>query len=171
MRLSFLPILVLVWPLAEIAGFVIVGRAIGLLWTLGLVAGTTVLGGLMLRAQGVHLLKQLSALGRKGEVPGQTMVDGAMVVVASILLLLPGFLSDIVGLLLLIPLVRRGLWSLVGKRVVVVQTGPNDLARTGRPAGHPTSPDASRGPVIDLEQDDYRRDPTSPWSRADRPKD
>jgi UPF0716 protein FxsA len=170
MRLSLLPVLILTWPLAEIAGFVVVGRALGLWATLALVIGSALMGGLLLRLQGTHLLRQLSEAGRRGQVPGRALVDGAMMVVAAILLLLPGFISDIIGLLLFIPPVRQAIWSLVGRRFVVVQTGPDPAASSGRPIpGAPPSP--STGPVIDLDQDDYRRNSSSPWTRRNGPKD
>src|SRR5687768_10111400 len=116
MRFFLLPILLL-WPLAEIAGFVLVGRALGLWVTLGLVVGTAILGAFLLRSQGMQILKQISAESREGRMPGRTLVDGAMIVVAGILLLLPGFLTDIIGLALFIPLVRSFLWSLIGRRI------------------------------------------------------
>ncbi len=168
MRLLLFPILLLAWPLAEIAGFVIVGRSIGLWGTLGLVIGTSVLGGLLLRAQGIDLLRRLSAASQQGEVPGQALVEGGMIVVAAILLLLPGFITDILGLLLFVPFVRNALWSLIGRRVVVVngRTGRREQARP-----HPTQPRRNNdidGPVIDLDEEDYHRNSSSPWSRGPR---
>ncbi|RWX74578.1 membrane protein FxsA [Neorhizobium lilium] len=162
MRLLLFPILLLAWPLAEIAGFVLVGRAVGLWGTLGLVVGTAILGGLLLRMQGTHLLRQLSAMGRQGQMPGRTLVDGAMIVIAGILLLLPGFLTDIVGLLLFVPFVRDAIWSLARKRVVVVRTGQDDVVRTAGREPRATQPTSSPAPVIDLGDEDYRRDPPSP---------
>jgi UPF0716 protein FxsA len=166
MRFFLLPILLL-WPLAEIAGFVLVGRALGLWATLGLVVGTAILGAILLRSQGMQILKQISAESRDGRMPGRTLVDGAMIVVAGILLLLPGFLTDLIGLALFIPFVRSFLWSLVGKRIVVIRTRTTshyEGSRTG-PAGQ------KPGPVVDLDEEDFHRDDnsansgsTSPWA-------
>src|SRR4051812_33672666 len=100
MRPFLIPLLLLGWPLAEITGFVLVGRAIGVWSTLGLVIGSAVLGGILLRSQGTQLLRQISQEGREGRMPGRALVNGAMIVVAGILLLLPGFITDILGLLL-----------------------------------------------------------------------
>jgi len=166
MRFFLLPILLL-WPLAEIAGFVLVGRALGLWVTLGLVVGTAILGAFLLRSQGMQILRQISAESREGRMPGRTLVDGAMIVVAGILLLLPGFLTDIIGLALFIPFVRSFLWSLIGRRIVVVRTSRStghhyDGGRTG-PAGQ------KPGPVVDLDEEDFHRDGNSSGSGSSSP--
>jgi UPF0716 protein FxsA len=166
MRVLLFPILLLLWPLAEIAGFVLMGHLVGLWGTLGLVIGTAVLGALLLRMQGMHLLRQLSSMGRQRQMPGRELVNGGMLVVAAILLLLPGFLTDILGLLLLIPLVRNIIWSQVGRRVVVVRPGQDEVMRTTPRAPDRAPQDAPAGPVIDLDEQEFRRDPSSPWSRG-----
>jgi UPF0716 protein FxsA len=166
MRVLLFPILLLLWPLAEIAGFVLMGHLVGLWGTLGLVIGSVVLGAFLLRMQGMHLLRQLSAMGRQGQMPGRELVSGGMMVVAAILLLVPGFLTDILGLLLLIPFVRNIIWFQVGRRVVVVRPGSDGMART-RPREPVRTPgDGVAGPVIDLEEQDFSRDPSSPWTRG-----
>jgi UPF0716 protein FxsA len=176
MRPHYALLLVLAWPLAEIAGFVVVGRAIGLWWTLALVIGTGLLGAFLLRQQGLHLLRKLSQESQQGHLPASAVVNGAMIVVAGILLLLPGFLTDIVGLALFIPFVRQFLWSLVGRRVIVVNRPGGAGGRAGFRSGpaHPTNnppPDRSTSPgkVVDLDEDEFRRDgnpnPSSPWAK------
>lgn len=171
MRFFPLPLILVGWPLAEIAGFVIVGRTIGLFATLGLVVGTAILGALLLRSQGIHILRKLSAEGREGRTPGRALIDGAMIIVAGILLLLPGFVSDIVGLALFIPFVRRLIWSQIGRRIVVVRSKTGDSVRSGNryDSEKPPRNDAKPGPVVDLDEDDFHRDPSppnpsSPWA-------
>ena len=68
----------LAWPLAEIAGFVVVGRALGLWWTLGLVIMTGLLGAFLMRQQGLHLLKKLSEQSQQGQIPASSVIDGAI---------------------------------------------------------------------------------------------
>jgi UPF0716 protein FxsA len=163
MRTRWIAILFLLMPLAEIAGFVVVGRAVGVWSTLGLVILTSVAGTLLLRAQGLQMLRKLSDEGRQGRVPGDTIVHGAMIVVAALLLLIPGFISDILGLALFIPAVRRMIWSAIGRRVVIVRSSSQSRSYS-RDAGF--EPQTRKGPVVDLENDDFKRepDPTSPWS-------
>ncbi|MFB9953345.1 FxsA family protein [Rhizobium puerariae] len=164
MRFSLVPLFLVAWPLAEIAGFVLVGRAIGLWATLGLVIGTAILGAVLLRTQGMHMLRQVSTEGREGRMPGRALIDGAMIVVAGILLLLPGFLTDIVGLALFIPFVRNLIWSLVGRRIVVV--GSSNSTRYRYESGKPSPNDRKSGPVVDLDEEDFHRNPnpSSPWA-------
>lgn len=162
MRTPWILFPILLMPLAEIAGFVVVGRAIGVWSTLGLVILSGVAGILLLRRQGLHMLRQVSAEGRQGRVPGGTMIHGAMIVVAALLLLVPGFISDIIGLLLFIPAIRQMLWSAIGRRVVVSSTTYSQ--RYERDAGF--DPGTVRGGVVDLEEEEFTREPNpaSPWT-------
>jgi UPF0716 protein FxsA len=167
MRFPLLSLLVLAWPLSEIAGFVVVGRAIGLWATLGLVIGTAIIGSLLIRGQGISLIRKLSSEGREGRMPARGVIDEAMKVIAGFLLFLPGFITDIIGLALLVPFIRNFIWSSIGRRVVIVNPqGPNARQR------HDDAPSGSGvgGPVVDLDQDDFSRDPkpSSPWSQNRR---
>jgi UPF0716 protein FxsA len=167
MRFPLLSLLVLAWPLAEIAGFVVVGRAVGIWATLGLVIGTAVIGSLLIRGQGISLLRKLSSEGREGRMPARGVIDEAMKVIAGFLLFLPGFVTDIIGLALLVPFIRNLIWSLVGRRIVIVN--PQGPASNYRRDDGPFTRDTN-GPVVDLDADDFKRDPdsSSPWSQNRR---
>jgi UPF0716 protein FxsA len=174
-----LPFLLLAWPLAEIAAFILVGKALGLWFTLSLVILTGIMGALLLRQQGIQILRKLSEEGRRGEIPAGSVVEGAMVVVAAILLLLPGFLTDVIGLALFVPAVRRLVWSAIGKKVVVASSS----RRAGFRRAAPSASDASMRPpgatakVLDLDEDEFHRDGSSgpssrnssPWSKPGGP--
>lgn len=164
MRFFLVPLLLIGWPLAEIAGFVLVGKALGLWATLGLVIGTALLGAVLLRNQGIQILRQISTESRDGRAPGRALIDGAMIVVAGIMLLLPGFITDIIGLALFIPFVRSLIWSVIGRRIVVVRSPRSKSYQYESPR---PSPEANKtGPVVDLDEQDYHRDPdpSSPWA-------
>ena len=90
-------------PLLEIAVFVEVGSEIGAVPTIPLTVLTALAGTVMLRLQGVSLLMKIRSEMDAGRVPGSDLVQGALIVVASILLLIPGFVTDAVGLLLFVP--------------------------------------------------------------------
>ena len=107
MRTPFISILILLLPLAEIAGFVVVGQMVGVWGTLGLVLLSCLAGLILLRLQGLQMLRRLTEEGRDGRVPGDAIVQGAMIVVAAVLLLIPGFITDIIGIALFIPSIRR----------------------------------------------------------------
>ncbi len=169
MRLSLLPAFVLLLPLAEIAGFVVVGKAIGLWATLGLVVLSVLLGAFLLRTQGLSILRRISMASRDGGVPGRDLVHGAMVVVAAFLLLVPGFLTDILGLLLFIPGVRDLAWKFLSRRIIILGSSP----AFNRTRGAAPEKPKSGGPVVDLDADDFKRgpNPNSPWSDQKRLKD
>jgi len=115
--LSFLAL-----PLLEIAVFILVGRAIGLFPTLALVILAAIAGGLLLRQQGLGVVSRLRNNVNAGTIPGRTMFDAMLIGLAAILLVLPGFLSDIAALALLVPPVRGWLFSALAGRVRVVET-------------------------------------------------
>ena len=144
-----LPLFFLLLPLLEIACFIVVGRRIGLMATLGLVVLSGVAGIVLMRIQGFGVLARLRQSGKEGRAPGKEMLDAAMIMIAGILLLIPGFLTDIVGLALFLPPVRAFLWNRLMRNVVVVDIGG---AHPGGPRPH-TGPDRT----IDLDESDFHR--------------
>lgn len=148
---TLLPLFFLLLPLAEIACFILVGRRIGLLPTLSLVVLSAVAGIVLMRIQGFGVLTRLRRSGQDGHAPGKELLDAAMILIAGILLLIPGFISDIVGLALFLPPVRTFLWNRLMRNVVVVNVGG---MRPGRE--QPQSDGAQR--TIDLDETDFHRD-------------
>lgn len=163
MRTALFPIFLLALPLAEIAGFVIVGKWVGVLGTLGLIILSGILGAALLRIQGLGVLRQVQQDSRLGKVPGETIGHGAMMVVGAILLIIPGFLSDIIGLLLFVPFIRRWIWNRMAQRIVVRTSYAGSYGTAGS-----EPPQSPREQVIDLDGDEYERkpNPSSPWSDA-----
>jgi UPF0716 protein FxsA len=98
------PRLFLLYPLAEIALFILVGRAIGVLPTLGLVVASSVIGMALLREAGLATAIRLE---RAREAPARILAEGGTRMLAGLLLLVPGFLTDLVAVAILIPGVRR----------------------------------------------------------------
>lgn len=93
-------------PIAEIYTFITVSDAIGGLATVGLVLASVVCGMGLIRWQGVTMVEQARQSLAQGEPPVKSLVNGAAIFVAGLLLMIPGFLSDGLALLLLIPPVR-----------------------------------------------------------------
>lgn len=159
-----IPLFILLMPLIEIAGFILVGSEIGVLATIALILGSTILGGMLMRIQGLGALSRIRAEMERGNVPDRELVHGLMIMVAGILLVLPGFLSDILGLALFIPAVRNLAWRFLRGRIVVVSSG----TRTGAGGGW-----GERPRTIDLDEDEFsrrageRNDPQDP-RRIDR---
>jgi UPF0716 protein FxsA len=131
MPLLALLVLFIVVPLAELYVILKVGDAIGAIWTILLLAADSVLGSLLLRAQGRSVWRRFNAALGEGKMPHREVIDGVLVVFGGAFLITPGFITDVVGLVLLIPptrtLVRRLLVSRLGRRVAV---GATTHART-----------------------------------------
>ena len=113
-------LLFLLVPLAEIYVMIKVGGIIGALPTVLLVVLTAVAGAALARIQGLATLQRLQATLARGEAPAIEMFEGVLLLVGALLLLTPGFITDLLGFACLIPLTRRALafWGL--KRVTVV---------------------------------------------------
>jgi UPF0716 protein FxsA len=161
LRISILPILiVLALPLLEIAGFVLVGRQIGVLPTLGLVLASGIAGSALLRHQGFGVMSRIRAEMEAGRDPSRQLAHGVMILLAGILLLIPGFFTDIFGILLFIPPIRDVVWRFLRKRVVVTSFGSAS-------GGFSSRPGPGRDKTIDLNQDDYSNNPSgdSPWRK------
>lgn len=140
----------LVLPIIEIAIFIKVGQTIGLLPTLALIIGAALLGALLIRMQGLSVLTQLRSNVSAGRMPARTIADTMMIGLAAVFLVIPGFLSDIVALALLLPPVRSWIYGALAKRIkVVTPTGY-------RPANSNYEPPLKGPGTIDLDEDDYR---------------
>jgi UPF0716 protein FxsA len=105
--IRLLTVLILLLPLLEIAGFVVIGGRIGLgptlLWVLA-----AALGGIgLIRQGGLNAVTKLQAAMNEGREPGHSLIDGAVIVIAGLLLVVPGFVSDVVALILLLPWTRN----------------------------------------------------------------
>jgi len=143
-------------PLLEIAAFVVVGSEIGVLWTIALVLLSSFAGSILLRIQGFGVMRRIRAELEAGRDPGRDVAHGFMILAAGVLLLLPGFVTDIVGLLLFIPPVRDLAWRYIKGRITVTSFGAGFAGFGGS---------RHRGPTIDLDTEDFSRrpDPKSPW--------
>jgi UPF0716 protein FxsA len=153
-----LVLLFTVLPLAELYLLVWLGFQIGLLPTIAIALGTGILGASLARAQGVAVMSKLSQQLRAGERPADTLFDGALVLVAGVMLIMPGILTDITGFLLLVPPLRSVLKPLLAKalrrNVQSRDAGPGVRVWTfGSTIGQPPPP---RDRVIEAEVIDVR---------------
>jgi UPF0716 protein FxsA len=102
-------ILFIVVPLLELYVLIEVGSEVGALTVIALLLAAAVAGGLLLRWQGLSLAQRVRETLARGELPAVEMLEGTLVLIAGILLILPGFLSDIAAIALLLPWVRNTL--------------------------------------------------------------
>ncbi|MBA4490978.1 FxsA family protein [Paracoccus sp. S1E-3] len=130
MPLFFLFILI---PVIEIALFIKVGGLIGLWPTIALVLLSAVLGSVLIRSQGSRTLLEVQQSFRTLNDPTRPLAHGLMIVVAGMLLLTPGFFTDTLGLLLLIPAVRDWVMRRASRHMTVTRSGFGfDAARDPR---------------------------------------
>lgn len=124
--LGILFVLLLGVPLLELYLIVQVAGAIGVLETIGLLLLISAGGAYLLKQQGIATWRRVEQMLKQNEMPGRELVEGAMILVGGALLLTPGFFTDAVGLLLLLPPTRAAL-----RRVMT-----RLLARWGRARFH-----------------------------------
>ncbi len=137
-RLLLLFILV---PAVELALLIEIGRHIGTLATLGIIAGTGILGAALARHQGLGILKSIRREMNAGRLPATSMIDGIMVLLAGAVLMTPGILTDALGFLILIPPTRKwirdALWNWLKN---AIQTGRVQVNVSVGTHGNPPPP-------------------------------
>ena len=109
---------VLALPFVEIAVFIEVGSRIGIGATIVLIVLSALAGSALMRHQGLAVLRRAQASLEQGIFPAIEVFDGLCILLAGGLLLLPGFVTDIFGLLLFLPPLRRGLRYLLGRQLL-----------------------------------------------------
>lgn len=126
---AILVVLFILVPLVEIVIIIQVGQVIGAWWTVGLLVADSMLGAWLLRREGARAWRAFRDALAEGRWPGDEVAQGSMVIVGGTLLLTPGFLTDVVGFLLLVPVSRRIASRTVRRRVRVGADG--HVGRTG----------------------------------------
>lgn len=115
--LALLIVLFIAVPIAEIAVIIKVGSLLGFGETIALLLLVSVCGAWLVKRQGLGVLRRVREQMNLGRVPGTELVDGALILVAGVLLLAPGFITDTAGLLLLVPPVRSGIRRITRRRL------------------------------------------------------
>lgn len=110
-------IILLILPLIEIMVFASVADEIGFFMALLLLIVSGVTGMTLLRQQGLHTAFTLQQAMHTGRLPAEDIFDGLCRTAAGLLLIIPGFVTDILALLLLIPVMRRGLHKVMSKKM------------------------------------------------------
>jgi len=140
-------------PLVEIYVLIQVGQVIGVWWTLLLLIADSIYGGWLIRHEGGRAWQALTNALNSGQMPAKELADAALILVGGTLMLSPGFVTDAMGILLILPftrpVARRVLTRVVSKRLVAgfvdVRQGPRPPGTGGPPSGGPVV----RGEVLD----------------------
>lgn len=133
--LGLLFLLFLLVPIAELYVIIQVAGAVGVLNTLGLLILSGVVGAWLAKREGLGLLRRIQSQLEQGVLPAKEVVDGALILFAGALMLAPGFLTDMLAMLLLIPptraVVRGVLLRRFRHRITVQAFGPGQSLRGG----------------------------------------
>ena len=128
--------LFLIVAVAELAVFVLVEAQIGLLNALLIAVATAVIGSSLVRRAGVKVIGDIRRRTSEGQVPGRELTHGAAILVSGALLISPGFLTDVIGFLLLVPPIRDAIHGRVRRslenRVTVI--GTRTMTESRQPA-------------------------------------
>jgi UPF0716 protein FxsA len=114
---GLLVLLFILVPIAELYVIIQIGHAIGLLNTLAVLVVVSFAGAWLMKREGLGALRRAREQLDAGVVPGRELVDGALIILGGALMLAPGFITDVFGILLLLPPVRAGLRALVRRRL------------------------------------------------------
>ena len=140
---SLLLVAFLVVPIVEIYVLIQVGQVIGAWWTVLLLIADSIFGSWLLKREGVRAWRALQVALTEGRMPTRELADAALIVFGGTLMISPGFVTDVFGLVAILPftrpLARRLLTAAVARRLVVVR----DVRRPGPPD------DVVRGEVVD----------------------
>jgi UPF0716 protein FxsA len=154
-------------PVIEIILFIELGGLIGTWPTVGMIILTAIIGGVLLRAQGFSALRQMQGAMAQGGDPRGPMAHGAMILIAGLLMLTPGFFTDTIGFLLLTPPVRAAVIAWAGPRLAARVVSAHQQQAGGHHQAEPGR-QAENGPIdaeyVDLT-DGPRRPGGSGWSQ------
>jgi UPF0716 protein FxsA len=160
-----LVLLFIIVPLFEIIVIIQVGQLIGAWWTVGLLVADSMLGAWLLRREGARAWRAFREALAEGRWPGDEVAQGSMIIVGGTLLLTPGFLTDVVGFLLLVPVSRRVASRTVRRRVRLGedQSSPRASGRAARDrrrdaTGAAGARRSDEPGILDVEVVEIRRD-------------
>jgi UPF0716 protein FxsA len=115
--LAVLVLVFVVAPLVELYVIVQVAHSVGAPETILLLAGVSIVGAWLAKQQGLTVLRRMQGTIAQGRVPSREIVDGALVLLAAALMIAPGFVSDVLAVLLLLPPVRAVVRSAILRRI------------------------------------------------------
>lgn len=174
--MSILLFVFIIMPIAEMAVLIQVGGMIGVFNTIGFVLLTAVLGAWLLRQQGMATLLKANQRLNSGELPAKEVAEGLILAVGGVLLITPGFITDTIGFLCLIPFTRYWLSALALKRMVASSKSGGFYFRSSggqSPFGDRNNPFGQQRPFDrdgngDIIEGEYRDETKTDHERLDK---
>lgn len=162
--LKILLLLFLTIPVIEIYLLIKVGGVIGAIPTILLIIATAVVGAYLLRMQGINTLARVQKTMAAGEIPALEVMEGLVLLVSGALLVTPGFFTDTLGFIMLVPGIRRSviMWALSRSNIIQVRgqhyhNQPHPFDPHEHQPGHPDQPKRPHKPTV-LEGEFRRED-------------
>nr|WP_251058288.1 FxsA family protein [Vibrio cincinnatiensis] len=146
-------------PIIEIAVFIQLGSVIGLWPTIAFVLLTAVVGASLVRSQGILTLAAVQRRMEQGELPAQQIMEGVMLAVAGLLLITPGFVTDTLGLVLLLPIPRARFATYLMSKVIVSQMNSTSFSHSNSAFHHTQQGKTFEG---EFQRKDDKDDDSSP---------
>jgi len=156
-----LPLLILIFivvPIAELAVIIQVGGQIGVWWTIAILIADSIIGSLLMRSQGRASWRRFNVTLQSGRPPAREALDGVLVIFGGALLLTPGFITDFLGLILLIPPTRALVRAILVRRFAdrLVAAAQTRVAGAPGPRGGGRPGDVD-GTAVDVDADHLPR--------------
>ena len=114
-------ILIFLTPFLEIFLIIEIGQHFGAINTIIMILATAILGSVLVRIEGLSTLSRIKASVQKGELPTIELISGGILIISAVVLLTPGFITDVLGLALMAPSIRRRVASIVALKLVTRQ--------------------------------------------------
>ena len=129
-------ILMFLMPFLEIFLIIEIGQYFGAMNTIIMILATAILGAVLVRIEGLSTLSRIKSSVQSGELPTIELISGGILIISAVVLLMPGFITDVLGLVLMSPSLRRRVASMVAQKL---------FTRQERSSG------ANSGKIIDTE--------------------
>ena len=129
-------ILIFFMPFLEIFLIIEIGQHFGAASTIVMIFATAIIGAVLVRIEGLSTLTRIKTSIQKGELPAIELISGGILILSAVVLLTPGFITDFLGLVLMVPSIRRGVASIIISKAII---------RHGKHSG------TNRGKIIDTE--------------------
>ena len=114
-------ILIFLTPFLEIFLIIEIGQHFGAINTIVMIFTTAILGAVLVRIEGLSTLSRIKTSVQRGELPTIELISGGILIISAVVLLTPGFITDVLGLILMAPSIRRKVASIVALKFVVRQ--------------------------------------------------
>ena len=143
----------IVVPVIEITVLIEVGEQLGAFTTVALVILTAAVGASLVRSQGLQTLMNAQKKMQQGEQPGQEVIEGVMLAIAGVMLVTPGFVTDFLGLILLLPFSRQFFANKLLARMIIKNMASQQPFNQGFSSHQSQSEDIIDGEFVNKDHD------------------